>query len=132
MKLTTALGGIMKIGQGVFMKLVGFMVIAFMLPLLVSCSPKPEGAIVGKWGIIDGSQKIEFFKDGTLMAAKKSGGMVIGGQYTFVEKNRIKLKLDGLDPRDEEALMVVTVSISGQEMMLTMPDGHVSKYKREK
>jgi hypothetical protein len=109
-------------------KLVGFLAFAFILSLLVSCSSKPEDAIVGKWSEIGGTEKIELFKDGTITVVNKD--IIMGGKYTFVDKDRIRIELSGLG-----ALLgpfVVTVSISGDELTLTMPDGKVTKYRREK
>lgn len=67
----------MKIAQRDFTKLLGLLAITFILPLLVSCSSWPEDAIVGKWSEIGGTEKMEFFKDGTFTVTDK--GMNMGG-----------------------------------------------------
>jgi hypothetical protein len=118
----------MKTKQGNPAKLLSFFAIACMLSFLVSCSSKPENAIIGKWSVIDGTEKMEFFKDGTITVADK--GMNMGGKYTFVEKDRIKVELGGLGAL--AGPFVATVSISGDELTWTMPDGKLSKYRREK
>jgi hypothetical protein len=50
----------------------------------------------------------------------------VGGKYVFVEEDKIKVNLGAL------GLFVATFAISGDELTWTMPDGKVSKYKREK
>lgn len=120
----------MKIGQRDFTKLVGLLVITLILSLLASCSSKPEDTIVGKWSEIGGTEKMELFKDGTITIMVADKGMNLGGKYTFVEKDRIKVEMGGLG-----ALIgpfVATVSISGDELTWTMPDGEFSKYRKEK
>jgi hypothetical protein len=75
-------------------KLVGFLAFAFILSSLVSCSSKPEDAIVGKWSEIGGTEKIELFKDGTITVVDKN--LIAGGKYTFVDKDRIRVELSRL------------------------------------
>lgn len=118
----------MRIGQSDFTKLVRFLAFAFILSSLVSCSSKQEDAIVGKWSEISGTEKMELFKDGTITVADK--GMNMGGKYTFVDKDRIRVELGGLGAL--AGPFVATVSISGDELTWTMPEGKVSKYRREK
>jgi hypothetical protein len=116
----------MKIAGRDMRRLVIWLIVAFILTLLVSCAPKPEKAIIGKWSEIDGTEIIEFFKDGTLTVADE--GMDMGGSYKFVEKNRVRVELGGLGAL--AGPFVATVSISGNELTWTMPDGEVSRYKR--
>src|SRR5262245_17327950 len=118
----------MRIAQRAFNNPLSWLAIAFTLSLLVPCSSKLENAIVGKWSEVDGTEMLEFFKDGTLTAVDKGRNM--GGTYKFVDKDRMKLEMGGLG-----ALMgpfVATISISGNELTWTMPDGKVTKYKRAK
>ena len=94
--------------------------------LVYSCSSKPEDAIVGKWEKIEGTETMEFFKDGTVNVVDK--GMIMGGSYKFIDKDRIRLEMRGLG-----ALMgpiVAKVSILGGELIFTWPDGKVSKYSK--
>ena len=96
--------------------------------LLSSCAAKPEDALVGKWKEVGGTETMEFFKDGTVSIVDE--GMSMAGSYRFVDKDRVKVELGGLG-----ALMgpvVARVSISGEDLSWTMPDGKVSKYKRAK
>jgi len=118
----------MRIGQNDFTKLVDFLAVAFILASLVSCSSKPEEAIIGKWSEIGATEKMEFFKDGTITINDKGINMV--GKYTFVDKDRIRVEFGGLAAKIGP--IVVTVSISGDELTWTMPDGKSSKHRREK
>ena len=118
----------MKTTQAHLTQLLRLLAIAVILSSLVSCSSKPEDAIVGKWSEIDGTEKMELFKDGTITMADKGRNM--GGKYTFVDKDRIKLELGGLGAL--AGPFVATVAIAGDESTWTMPDGEVSKYRREK
>jgi hypothetical protein len=94
--------------------------------LLLSCSSNVENAILGKWDLIDGEGNMEFFKDGTVSIVED--GSTMGGSYKFVEKGRIKFEFGGLGalagPR------VVKVSISGNELAITNPQGDIAKFKR--
>lgn len=100
---------------------------ATLLFVVTSCSPKPETAIVGNWVGVRGTERMELFNDGTITVADPDIPNV-GGKYTFVDKDRVKVELGGLG-----ALLgpfVVTVAISGDELTWTMPNGEVSKYLR--
>ena len=138
----------MKSAQVNSKALLRWLAITFILALLVSCSINPENAIVGKWSSIDGTKTMEFFKDGTVQEVDKEKRQeesifnpngpfktvwvteVKAGDYKFIEKNRIKLIWGGLDGFDGP--IVDGVSISEDELTLTMPDGKVSKYRRVK
>ena len=118
----------MKTEQHDFTQLIGLIAFTFILTLLVSCSSKPEDAIIGKWSEIDGDRTMELFKDGTITVADTP--MNMAGKYTFVDRDRIKVELGGLGAL--AGPYVATVAISGDELTWTMPDGDVSKYRREK
>lgn len=68
-------------------------VAATLLATMVGCGGT-ESQIIGKWQGIDSSETIEFFKDGTLM----TGGspLSMGGVYSFVDQNRIRIEFGGL------------------------------------
>jgi hypothetical protein len=111
-----------------FNGLTGWAGIAAVVALLSSCSSKPEDAIVGKWKELGGTETMEFFRDGTVSVVDE--GMSMAGSYKFVDKDRVKVELGGLG-----ALMgpvVARVSISGEDLSWTMPDGKVSRYKRSR
>ncbi|MFH2012737.1 MAG: hypothetical protein ABIJ37_08580 [Pseudomonadota bacterium] len=95
--------------------------------LFASCTTKPEDAIIGKWREKGHTEIIEFLKDGTVNVDYK-GTTMYGGSYKFVEKDQIKLELGGL-----YALVgpiVAKVSISEEELTLTVPNGNVLKYEK--
>jgi hypothetical protein len=71
---------------------------------------------------------MECFKDGTLAVSNSDKGMNLGGTYKFVDTDRIKVELGGLAAL--AGPFVATVSISGDELTWTMPNGQVSKYRR--
>jgi hypothetical protein len=129
----------MRIGQSDFTKLVGFLAFAFILSSLVSCSSKLEDAIVGKWRRIGGMgpEKMELFKDGTLMQYHRrsisTNGeyLIVSGKYTFIDKDTIRVELGG----EVGALagpFEAIVSISGDEMTWQIIKGGYSRYRREK
>ena len=92
----------------------------------VACSKSIEGAVLGKWKEIDGTETVELFKDGTINVV--DGGLTMGGKYTHLEDSKLKLELDGLG-----ALMgpiVVSIEIDGDKLLWTMPDGDATEYIR--
>ncbi len=54
----------------------------------------------------------------------------MGGSYKFVDTDRMKWELGGMGALTGP--IIVTVSISGNVLTLTMPNGNVGKYKRTK
>jgi hypothetical protein len=125
---TTKKEEIMAISQENSKRLLNWLAVVLTLSILVSCSSKPENAIVGKWSEIGGTETMEFFKDGTVSVVDK--GMTMEGSYKFVEKDSIKLELGGLGAL--VGPIVAKVSIKGDELIFTLPDGDVLKYKRAK
>ena len=105
-----------------FRRLVSGLAIACMLFLFVSCSSKPKDAIIGKWHAIDGTKTCEFFRDGSYTTN------VIGGNYRFVDKNKLRLDVGGVGAL--VGPLILTVSISGDKMTVTDDDGSVRKYAR--
>jgi uncharacterized protein (DUF2147 family) len=118
----------MKSGQTIVAKIGVFLVIVVGLFLLISCSAKPEDACLGKWSTADGSAKLEILKDGSITIAEKGNTtgeyLLIGGTYSFPEKNKITIDLDGNKT-------VIEISITGDEMTWTYPNGEVLKYKKD-
>lgn len=96
--------------------------------MLNGCIQNPEAAIIGKWDEIDGTETIEFFKDGTITVDDK--GMSFGGDYKFIDNDRIRIELGGLGAL--AGPMIVKVSISKDELSLTTSDGDIDKYQRVK
>ena len=91
----------------------------------ISCSTT-QSAIVGRWQQTNGGDVMEFFKDGTMSV--QSGGMNLGGKYTFVENQRVKIELGGLGALTGPS--VANTEISGDLMTLRFDDGRVWKYRR--
>ncbi|MBP7274822.1 MAG: hypothetical protein KBA51_01305 [Kiritimatiellae bacterium] len=113
--------------KNVFTELVSFLAVAVILCTSVSCSSKQEDAIAGKWSKIGDTEKMEFFKDGTITIATKSENLV--GKYSFIDKDRIRVELGGV--RALGGPFVASVSFSGDELTWTMPDGTAYIYTRE-
>lgn len=111
-----------------FRVLAGWVVIICIVAMLSSCSSKPEKAIVGKWKEIGGSETMEFFKDGTLSIADDS--VYFGGNYKFIDKDSIKMELGGSGAM--AGPVVARVSITGEELTITMPGDEASKFRKSK
>ena len=93
---------------------------------LASCVPGLQKSILGKWQEVDSNETIEFIKGGTVVLLK--GDMSASGTYEFIDKNRIKVTIGGLfvliGPQ------VCTVSVTGNHLLLVMPDGEKTTYRR--
>jgi|GEM_PF-814407 len=111
-------------------QLMCWLAIACIMASLASCSSKPEDAIVGKWSEIDGTETLEFFKDGTVSVVDK--GTTRTGDYRFIEKDRMRLQLGGLGILAGPIDVVAKVSISKDELTLTLAGGDVGKYRKVK
>lgn len=79
---------------------------------LTGCSA--ESKIIGTWVDADGVN-YEFFKDGTVTI--ESYGIVVSGNYEFIDGDTMKLNLDGLWGLGGAS--VFDVKISGKELALT-------------
>lgn len=96
--------------------------------LLSSCSSKPGDVVVGKWKEVGGTETMGFFRDGTVSIPDKE--MSMGRGCKFIEKDRVKIELGGLGVLIGP--QVARVSISGEELTVTMPDGKMCKYQRSR
>lgn len=97
--------------------------------IIASISPgsktaKSEELIIGKWGEIGGTEIMEFFRGGTVSVV--SGGMSMGGNYQFLNDDRIRFEFGGLGAL--AGPMVYRVSITKNQLYLTDPKGDVSRY----
>ncbi len=105
-----------------------FVLLSAVLMLQISCTSSGlEKEIIGKWVEIDGSEKMEFFKDGTIMVTESSLNM--SGKYSFLEKNRIKVELGGLGML--AGPQIAAIEISNEQLTITEPNGKKSVYRRE-
>ena len=75
-------------------------------------------AIVGEWEQMDGTQTIEFFKEGTVIVVNK-GDPPLTGDYRVIDDNRIRMNLALFGP--------ITAQLSPllDEITLTNPFGVV-------
>jgi hypothetical protein len=96
------------------------------ISLLVSCSVRSP--LVGKWQEVGGDETVEFLKDGTFNVLSK--GRALGGKYSLVEGDRIKLEVGGLGDAAHPAIL--SASIAGGELSVTDPKGRISRYRRAK
>ena len=104
------------------MRRVGLTLVAVLLGTLASCSSKPADAIVGKWKQVDGEEVLEFFKDDTLTTTYDNSVET----YRFVDENRMRVEGAG------KPTMVLTVSITGDELKITYPNGKTITHRRIK
>ncbi len=80
-----------------------------------------EKAIVGKWKEIDGTQIIEFFKDGTVSISDE-GQSQMTGEYKFIAGKQIRMMLPLFGAVKAE------LSNSKDEISLVNPFGKAEKY----
>ncbi len=99
---------------------------AAMLSLLVSCTSKPEDLCLGKWRTDDGTAQVELLEGGKILITERH--VLVHGKYAFLDKDRIKVELDGYEHVGGPP--VITVAITRDEMTWTYPNGEVLKYKR--
>lgn len=102
--------------------------IVWIIAMLAFCSSKPENRIIGKWKEIGGAETMEFFKTGTVHIVDEKTSLE--GSFAFIDENRIKFALGGLGPLTGP--IVEKVSFEKGELVLTMPDGKASRYRRFK
>jgi len=84
-----------------------------------------ETAILGKWQEVGGITQMEFLEGGYILAV--AGRQQLSGKYEFLNKNRLRIDYGG-----NVGAMIFEVSISGDEVVMTEPNGKVSKFKKIK
>ena len=104
------------------MRRVGLTLVAVLLGTLASCSSKPADAIVGKWKQVDGDEVLEFLQDGTLTTTYDNSVET----YRFVDENRMRVEGAG------KPTILLTVSITGDELKITFPNGKTTTHRRIK
>ena len=96
--------------------------------LLAGCATGPD--LVGTWGEIGQTARLELRKDGTFKA-KDNQGMEVSGKYARLENSRLRFEI--LHPGSSPEIVVVTVSLKGDELtIVSEPKGEVEKYRRLK
>jgi len=95
---------------GKFLRLVSVIVILMLATVLVSgCGT--QNNLLGTWEGEDG-EVLEFFKDGTLIITDKF--ISASGNYSIIEKNRVRIELDGL--WGIAGAQVINYEISGNQL----------------
>lgn len=96
---------------------------------LSGCGKSGKAGIVGKWKEVDGTQTIEFFKDGTVTTVDK-GEPPLTGNYKFIESNRIRMEFTGIG--ELLGAVIAEYKPKENEIVLTNPMGKIERYKRAK
>lgn len=105
------------------MKIVRLCSVLFLISLLPSCTSEAEKLIVGRWEAVDNAQTVEFFNDGTLLVSR--GEALVGGGYKFLDETHLRLGFG-----DQDEAMVVEVSLSDDELIMTEEEGTEIVYHR--
>jgi hypothetical protein len=93
---------------------------------LVSCSYTPN--IAGKWQEPGTTSSIEFGQDGTFTAIDNMG-MTVSGDYTILDKGKIRLVIKHQDYPDE--IIMRNFAVREDELILTLDkDKEVLTYKK--
>jgi hypothetical protein len=87
-----------------------------------SCSD-PKTDIMGKWKEVDGTDRIEFSKDGTVSGFTL--GTPFGCKYKFTDDGALWMDTTGMYNG------VVKGKVSGSELTLTDSNGMPFKYRKE-
>lgn len=106
------------------MKPYRWVVVACLAVLVASCSLQQSWAIFGKWQNADGSEIIEFTKDG-LMTVENARG-VSETPFKMADTKHLEVYIGSL------ATLRFEVKISKDELTLTQPDGTALVYKKTK
>jgi|SRR2546422_1525652 len=85
----------------------------------------PGAGIVGKWIVVDTTQTLEFFKDGTVNVV--GGGASAAGNYKFVDEKRLRLDLGGVGLAKSQ---LYGIAVSTNELTLTDDHGQASMFIR--
>jgi len=89
-----------------------------------SCALKPSWDVVGTWQKEDGSETIEFARNGTVTVKTMNATFTV--PYMFSDTKHISVHVGSLGSTK------VAVAVQGDEMTLTGPNGKVSKFKKVK
>lgn len=92
--------------------------------LAASCSLKPSWDVVGQWQKIDGTETIEFSRNGTVTVTSGANSLTV--PYVFMDAKHVQLNLGPFGGITCEA------AVTADSLVLTAPKGKVSKYKKVK
>lgn len=98
-----------------------FIAVCFILSI-ASCSLKPMWDIAGKWQQVEGKGTVEFSKNGTVTL--NDGAASFTTKYMFADPRNMKVDLGPLGE------VVMKVSVSKDELVVTHPNGEVIKFKK--
>lgn len=101
--------------------------IVFLLFILSSVSEASnlQSRIIGKWVEVDGDEKIEFLKDGTVIIVSKGFSGV--GDYRFIDENRLRMNISGFWGIAGAQVFEISIDKEGH-LIIKEPDGKVSEY----
>lgn len=104
------------------MKRYRWMLLGLLVVLAASCSLQQSWAIFGTWQNADGSEIIEFSKDGVMTIENARG--VSETPFKMADTKHLEVYLGSL------ATVRLEVKIAKDELTLTHPDGTVVVYKK--
>ncbi len=80
----------------------------------VSCSPKDENTVVGKWSV-DNETKVTFTKEGKIINDEK--GSITTGDYAFTDGKLLSVKMPDMGTNNIDFDVIFS---NDKEMVLTM------------
>jgi len=89
-----------------------------------SCSLKPSWDVVGKWQKMDGTETLEFSRNGTVTVTSGASSLTV--PYVFMDAKHVQITLGPFGSLSTEAI------VTADSLVLTATKGKVSKYKKLK
>jgi hypothetical protein len=108
--------------EEIHMKAVRLLFALFLVASLASCTLEPTWSLDGKWQQAEGSEIIQFSKNGTVNMDDQHISLTT--QYAFIDPEHIRIDLGSLGN------FVMKVSVSRNELTLTSTDGTATKYRK--
>ena len=106
------------------MKSVRLLVVVCLALVVASCSFKQTWDIFGKWQSVEGSEIVQFSKDGVMTMESENTNIKV--PFKLMDPKHLQIYLGSL------ATLDMKVSIANDELTLVHADGTVSKFKRVK
>ena len=131
----------MKIAPGNRLSRFGRPAVAILVTVLLSCASNGEKSFIGGWTEIDGEKKIEISKDNVFdgfdyWVVFVDGDTTLQGPGKLAGKDKIQLNFVSISGPGAMGTLVESirgeVSLVGDELILTMPDSGISRFRREK